>query len=120
MADTNGEGVDIVLNTLTGAGFIESSLNCLAPNGYFMEISKRDVWTDEQMAAAHPGVSYFLVDLVEEGQEYADLIQEMLQDLMPLSSEKHRLVQKRRLAEQRLEEQRLRDELGDYNLELDD
>jgi hypothetical protein len=28
-------------------------------------------------------------------------------------------VQKRRLAEQRLEEKRLRDELGDYDLQLD-
>ena len=49
-----------------------------------------------------------------------DISEEILQDLVPFSSEKHRLVQKRRLAEQRLDEQRLRDELGDYNLELDD
>lgn len=48
-----------------------------------------------------------------------DISEEMLQDLVPLSSEKQRLVQKRRLAEQRLEEKRLRDELGDYDLQLD-
>ena len=48
-----------------------------------------------------------------------DISEDMLQDLVPLSSEKHRLVQKRRLAEQRLEEKRLRDELGDYDLHLD-
>jgi hypothetical protein len=48
-----------------------------------------------------------------------DISDEMLQDLVPLSSEKQRLVQKRRLAEQRLEEKRLRDELGDYDLHLD-
>jgi hypothetical protein len=48
-----------------------------------------------------------------------DISDEMLQDLAPLSSEKQRLVQKRRLAEQRLEEMRLRDELGDYDLHLD-
>lgn len=50
-----------------------------------------------------------------------DMSDEMLQDqeLAPLSSEKQRLVQKRRLAEQRLEEKRLRDELGDYDLHLD-
>ena len=59
-----------------------------------------------------------LEDLFEPA--FGDISEEMLQDLVPLSSEKHRLVQKRRLAEQRLEEQRLRDELGDYNLELDD
>jgi hypothetical protein len=47
-----------------------------------------------------------------------DISEEMLQDLVPLSSEKQRMVQKRRLAEQRLEEKRLRDELGDYDLQL--
>ena len=35
-------------------------------------------------------------------------------------SEKQRLAAKRRRAEQRLEERRLRDELGDYDLHLDD
>ena len=48
-----------------------------------------------------------------------EISEDMLQDLVPLSSEKQRLVQKRRLAEQRLEEKRLRDELGDYDLQLD-
>lgn len=48
-----------------------------------------------------------------------DISDEMLQDFAPMSSEKQRLVQKRRLAEQRLEEKRLRDELGDYDLHLD-
>jgi hypothetical protein len=48
-----------------------------------------------------------------------DISDDMLQDFAPTSSEKQRLVQKRRLAEQRLEEKRLRDELGDYDLHLD-
>jgi hypothetical protein len=48
-----------------------------------------------------------------------EISEEMLEDLVPMSSEKQRLVQKRRLAEQRLEEKRLRDELGDYDLHLD-
>lgn len=49
-----------------------------------------------------------------------DMSEEILQELEPITSEKQRLVQKRRLAEQRLEERRLRDELGYYDLELDD
>lgn len=48
-----------------------------------------------------------------------DLSEELLQDLAPLSSEKQRLVAKRRLAELRVEQKRLRDELGDYDLELE-
>ena len=49
-----------------------------------------------------------------------DLSDELMQDIEPFSSEKQRLVAKRRLAEQRLEEKRLREELGDYDLELGD
>jgi hypothetical protein len=49
-----------------------------------------------------------------------DLSAEDLQELAPVSSEKQRLAGMRRRAEQRLEEKRLRDELGDYDLELDD
>lgn len=49
-----------------------------------------------------------------------DIPDDMFQDMAPASSEKQKLVEKRRLAEKRLEEKRLRDELGDYDLELDD
>ena len=59
-----------------------------------------------------------LEDLFEPA--VADVSEEVLQDLVPISSEKRRLVEKRRLAEQRLEERRLREELGDYDLQLDD
>ena len=66
-----------------------------------------------------PATSEPLEDLFESG--IGDISEEMLlQELVPISSEKQRLVEKRRLAEQRLEEKRLRDELGDYSLELDD
>ena len=46
--------------------------------------------------------------------------EEELREFAPVSTEKQRLAEKRRRAEQRLEEKRLRDELGDYDLELDD
>ncbi len=42
------------------------------------------------------------------------------EDVMPVSSAKQRLAEKRRRAEQRLEERRLRDELGCYDLQFDD
>ena len=64
-----------------------------------------------------PASSEPLDDMFEPA--IGDISDEMLQDLVPLSSERQRLVQKRRLAEQRLEEKRLRDELGDYDLQLD-
>ncbi len=49
-----------------------------------------------------------------------DLLDDDLQELAPISSEKHQLAERRRRIERRLEEKRLRDELGDYDLELDD
>ena len=49
-----------------------------------------------------------------------DLSDDDMQELLPVSSEKQRLAAKRRRAEQRLEERRLRDELGYYDLQLDD
>ena len=42
-----------------------------------------------------------------------ELTEEDFRELAPLSSEKQRLAEKRRRAEQRLEEKRLRDEIGD-------
>jgi len=41
-------------------------------------------------------------------------------DYAPFTTEKQRLAAKRRRAEQRLEQRRLREELGDYDLELED
>lgn len=64
-----------------------------------------------------PSTSESLDDIFEPA--IGEISEDMLEDLVPLSSEKQRLVQKRRLAEQRLEEKRLRDELGDYDLQLD-
>jgi hypothetical protein len=49
-----------------------------------------------------------------------ELSEEEMRELAPVSTEKQRLAEKRRRAEQRLEEKRLRDELGYYDLELDD
>jgi hypothetical protein len=64
-----------------------------------------------------PSTSEAMDDMFEPA--LGDISDEMLADFAPMSSEKQRLVQKRRLAEQRLEEKRLRDELGDYDLLLD-
>lgn len=49
-----------------------------------------------------------------------DFSEEAYDGLSTLSSEKQRLADKRRRAEQRMEERRLREELGDYDLEFND
>ncbi|KUH82265.1 MULTISPECIES: type I polyketide synthase [unclassified Mycobacterium] len=63
LADTDGAGVDVVLNSLTNAGFIEATVRATAHNGRFAEIAKRDIWTHEQMAAARPDIAYEIVAL---------------------------------------------------------
>ncbi len=60
---TGGAGVNMVLNSLTGPGFVESSLSCLTQNGRFVEMGRREIWTDEQMAAARPDVAYSLLEI---------------------------------------------------------
>ncbi len=49
-----------------------------------------------------------------------EMSDEDMEELAPISNSKRLLAEKRRRAEKRLEEKRLRDELGYYDLELDD
>ena len=43
-----------------------------------------------------------------------------IEEVVSVSTEKQRLAEKRRRAEQRIEQRRLREELGYYDLELED
>ncbi|MFM9035290.1 MAG: type I polyketide synthase [Mycobacterium sp.] len=63
LADTDGAGVDVVLNSLTNEGFIEATVRATAKGGRFAEIAKRDIWTREQMAAVRPDIDYEIVAL---------------------------------------------------------
>ncbi len=60
---TGGEGVHVVLNSLTSEGFIEASLACLAPGGRFVELARRDILTEDEMAAVRPDVGYDILEL---------------------------------------------------------
>ena len=60
---TNGEGVDVVLNSLTGEGFIDASLSCLKNGGRFVELARRDILSEEEMTAVRPDVAYDILEL---------------------------------------------------------
>ncbi|CAL8085367.1 unnamed protein product [Orchesella dallaii] len=60
---TNGKGVDIVLNCLTGPGFKETSLEICKVGGHFVEMSKLEIWEEGEVAERKPGVNYTIVDL---------------------------------------------------------
>ena len=63
LADTEGAGVDVVINSLTNEGFVEATVRATARNGRFVEIAKRDIWTSEQMAEARPDIRYEILAL---------------------------------------------------------
>ena len=60
---TGGEGVHVVLNSLTSEGFIDASLACLAHGGRFVEMARRDILSYEEMAAVRPDVPYHILEL---------------------------------------------------------
>lgn len=63
-AATGGRGVDVVLNALTGDS-IAAGLSVVAEGGHFLEIGKRELWTDEQVAAVNAHARYAAYDLAE-------------------------------------------------------
>jgi NADPH:quinone reductase-like Zn-dependent oxidoreductase/acyl carrier protein len=77
---TDGEGVDVVLNSLAGE-FVEASLDLLPRGGRFVEMGKTDVRDPARVAAERPGVSYRAFDLGEAGPER---LAELLAELPPL------------------------------------
>ena len=88
LADTGGKGVDIILNSLTGPGFIEANLVALTPGGYLVEMSKRDIWHPDQIAALRPDVRYRIIDLMTLGNEDPELVRTMLARIVALYADK--------------------------------
>ncbi|HEX8688964.1 MAG TPA: SDR family NAD(P)-dependent oxidoreductase, partial [Solirubrobacterales bacterium] len=63
---TEGQGVDVVLNSLAGE-FVDASLDLMRSGGRFLEMGKTDVRDSERIAADRDGVSYRAFDLAEAG-----------------------------------------------------
>ena len=104
LADTDGAGVDVVLNSLTSEGFIEATLKATAKNGRFAEIAKRDIWSPEQMAEIRPDIAYEIVALdtvmLTEPDRIRDLLTEVSDGLAkgvwtPLPAEIYPLTEAR-------------------------
>jgi acyl transferase domain-containing protein/acyl carrier protein len=81
MTRTNGEGVDVVLNSLSG-DFIPASLRILRSGGRFIEIGKRGVWNSERVATEYPGVTYHVFYLGETCEQDTAKVGEVLRALM--------------------------------------
>ena len=70
LADTGGEGVDVVLNSLAGEA-IEESLRALSADGRFLELGKRDIYADRPLGlqAFKRRLSFAAIDLLGLSQE---------------------------------------------------
>ena len=82
---TNGEGVDIVLNSLAGQA-IAQGLACLSSHGRFLEIGKRDIYQNSKLALRvfKNNISFFAIDLGKVIEQRPQLIKKLWRDLVPL------------------------------------
>jgi acyl transferase domain-containing protein/acyl carrier protein len=80
---TNGEGVDVVLNSLSGE-FIEASFQLLRDHGRFVEIGKRDYYENRRLGLRPflKNLTFSLVDLrsmmLERPQEVSALLEQLM------------------------------------------
>ncbi|MFI4954938.1 MAG: SDR family NAD(P)-dependent oxidoreductase, partial [Gammaproteobacteria bacterium] len=81
---THHQGVNVVLNSLSGKGFIAATLDCTARNGRFIEIGKRDIWSPEQVTAKRADIQYHTVALDTLMAEYPAQAQLLLHQVMEL------------------------------------
>ncbi len=81
LRQTNGQGVDVILNSLNG-DFIERSMAVLAENGRFLEMGRIGIWTDEQVTAVHPHAAYHLIFPAYLYRDHVDVIQAIMQDVL--------------------------------------
>jgi acyl transferase domain-containing protein/surfactin synthase thioesterase subunit/acyl carrier protein len=83
LAATGGEGVDIVLNSLSGPA-IEASLAALGQDGRFVELGKTDIYANRalELGPFRKSLSYHAVDLAALGehrpQRFAALLAEVI------------------------------------------
>ncbi len=73
MRDTTGEGINVVLNSLTGEGFVAKTVSTCRQGARFVEIGKRNIWSKEDMQKVRPDINYFILALddlmVQQPQE---------------------------------------------------
>jgi acyl transferase domain-containing protein/acyl carrier protein len=77
---TAGEGVDVVLNSLSGEAS-EKSLAILKQGGRFVEIGKLGIWDPGQVRQRRPDAQYFCFDLDEITGHDPGLVQSTLEQV---------------------------------------
>jgi acyl transferase domain-containing protein/NADPH:quinone reductase-like Zn-dependent oxidoreductase/NAD(P)-dependent dehydrogenase (short-subunit alcohol dehydrogenase family)/acyl carrier protein len=82
LAATGGEGVDMVLNSLTGPALL-AGMDVLNLGGRFVEIGTRDIYANSKLglAALRRNITVAAVDLAMLGRERLPFVREMLIEL---------------------------------------
>jgi acyl transferase domain-containing protein/NADPH:quinone reductase-like Zn-dependent oxidoreductase/acyl carrier protein len=85
LEQTNGEGVDVVLNSLAGPA-IAAGLEALAPYGRFIEIGKLDLWENSKIGLQPflRNLSLFAVDLAQSVEDRREMVGAMFTEVMNL------------------------------------
>lgn len=80
---TNGRGVDVVLNSLSGDA-LRASWECIAPYGRFIEIGKMDIGSNSSlpMASFAKNVSFMAIDLHHIAQDNSRLTRQLVNAVM--------------------------------------
>jgi acyl transferase domain-containing protein len=81
-AATGDEGVDLVLNSLTGET-IASSLSVLRAGGRFLELGKTDLWDQARVAAFRPGVTFHAIALDRMMAEEPETVRRLMHEVVP-------------------------------------
>ncbi|WP_425525355.1 SDR family NAD(P)-dependent oxidoreductase, partial [Streptomyces griseus] len=68
LAATDGRGMDVILNSLSGE-YVDASLDLLPRGGRFIEMGKTDLRDADTVRSGHEGVEYRAFDLIEAGAE---------------------------------------------------
>jgi polyketide synthase 5 len=86
--DTQGYGVDIVLNSVTGAAQ-RAGLELLAFGGRFVEIGKRDIYGDTRLGLFpfRRNLTFYAVDLALMSFSHPDRIRELLKSVYQLTAD---------------------------------
>jgi acyl transferase domain-containing protein/NADPH:quinone reductase-like Zn-dependent oxidoreductase/acyl carrier protein len=79
---TEGQGVDIVLNSLSGEA-MERSLEVLRPFGRFLELGKRDFYLNRRLhlRPLRQNISYFAIDIDQLPVRRPDLARQLLTEV---------------------------------------
>jgi NADPH:quinone reductase-like Zn-dependent oxidoreductase/SAM-dependent methyltransferase len=82
---TNGEGVDLVLNSLAG-DMLRASWNCVAPFGRFVELGKKDILRNSclEMSCFDRNISFSSVDLTAISEKRPKVMRRLLSHIFEL------------------------------------